>query len=73
MIDEKFDKFQIEQFPEGWMIQVGKSRPINAPRIKRTDADRERGRICKEKNMELLETMFTFEEMMSEINKLSYE
>jgi len=50
-----FDRFSIEQFGDGYFVQVGHSRPSNAARFKHTGMDFERRRAVSKKNLELIE------------------
>lgn len=48
-----FDKFEIKVFADGYMLTVGKMRPRNAPRYKRTKADFNRQKYVAEENLQL--------------------
>lgn len=67
-----FDKFEIKVFADGYALTVGKMRPRNAPRWRRTSADFKRQRYVAEENMRLAEEglkqpMQTIDEVMARI------
>lgn len=50
-----FDIFTIKVFEDGYMLDVGKMRPRNAPRFRMTNADFKRQNRVGKENMKLAE------------------
>lgn len=50
-----FDKFTIRVYSDGYILDVDKMRPPNAPRHRHTEADRKRRRYISKENMRLAE------------------
>lgn len=67
----RFDIFTIRQWRQGYTLEVGISRPSNAPRGKFTKADRARAHAANKKNLELhMREPVTLEEIFEEIKRL---
>ena len=69
----QFDLFEIRQFANGWVLNVSISRPRNAARYRRTEADRRRSMQSARENSRLASVLFpTFQDLMTEIARLKF-
>jgi hypothetical protein len=67
-----FDRFIIEAYEDGYLLQVDKMRPRNAPAYKFTQADRSRKKRSSSENLKLSEEglkapMQTIDEVIARI------